>query len=252
MTIKRRIIAALAAAITTVGIIAAAVPAATEDSGNIPEKVRRDAYVSESKILYGSKYAELALEIKYDMPIYVIDGSTYVPLRESAEILELNVDWNAETKTISLLPSEYDDASVMEKASKLLGIELPEPPDFPYFDAWGDLALDGFLIKYGIEKDDYLALCEALDKQEKFIKFDKKLYSEDEQYKTWWYDSCDSWLEYRYDTYRWWNIKSCLDSEVSYISFIRSTKNGVTSNYYAFVNVTIEDGEYMLYIYYCG
>lgn len=114
MKINKRILSAAVALFAAAGAMTAA--ALPESSGNAAcEKVKHDAYVSDAKILYGSKYAEVADKIEFTRPIYVIDGHTYVPLRESAELLDMKVDWNSETRTIALLPEDYDSESVFEE-----------------------------------------------------------------------------------------------------------------------------------------
>ena len=252
MKTNKRILSAVVALFAAAGAMTAA--ALPESSGNAAcEKVKHDAYVSDAKILYGSKYAEVADKIEFTRPIYVIDGNTYVPLRESAELLDMKVDWNSETRTIALLPEDYDSESVFEEASRLLEIELPQGEIVPeYVQSWSDFARDSFIMKYKIEKDDYLKLCESLEKKEDYEKYDKNHDPNDKIYTEWWKDECDVWHEYWYDIYRWWNIRAAKDCEAAFINFFRPTKNGYTHNADAFVGITIEDGEYYLYAYYAG
>lgn len=77
-----------------------------------------------------------------DKPIVLIDNSAYVPIRAVADAFKADVDWNYQTKTISIIPRAIDpkaikrpeikgDAEFKEKITDAL--DLLEQKDFPHY-----------------------------------------------------------------------------------------------------------------------
>lgn len=78
-----------------------------------------EAYETDVQISFNNK------EIKCQLPIVQIDGNTYVPLRETAEQLGVNVDWDGEKERIRLTKN-IQDIDAKEAFYNLFGFTLPE------------------------------------------------------------------------------------------------------------------------------
>lgn len=85
--------------------------------------------------------------VEYELAPVIIDGHTYVPLRESADKSGLDVDWDSETNTVLLTSEEYEwdcennsiifsenAVSGYSQFDYLFGLELPDSAEFEGFD----------------------------------------------------------------------------------------------------------------------
>lgn len=64
-------------------------------------------------------------KMKFNSPILLIDGQTYIPLRDFAEEMNHSVEWYGNTKEITLTDNSLD----VEKVFKNLMFELPATAD---------------------------------------------------------------------------------------------------------------------------
>ncbi|MBQ7667892.1 MAG: WG repeat-containing protein [Clostridia bacterium] len=98
-----------------------------------------------------------------DKPVVVIEGSTYLPLRAIGEVLGININWNAISRTVEIggnVPSKYDYSSkfsegmaVVKKDGKYgyINEQGEEIVECKYDDAWH---FDGGFAR--VEKGDKL------------------------------------------------------------------------------------------------
>ena len=65
-----------------------------------------------------------------DKPIVLIDSSAYVPIRAVADIFKADVDWNYQTKTISIIPKAIDprrSSGLLSRVIRSLSRRSPRP-----------------------------------------------------------------------------------------------------------------------------
>lgn len=162
-------------------------------------------YVSKSTIVfdYISKY--------FEQPIVVINNSTYVPLRESCDMLGIDLNWDSNKNTINL---SYDtDKSGkfknQEEVKKLFNmffkIDFPESGkiieyDFVYVNN------PMFAIKVSIDEQDANVLKE-------YLQSENVGHSSDVQNDYEWY------LKHFSETYNWWDL-----SEINANTYYGSVK----------------------------
>ncbi len=98
--------------------------------------------------------------IPLDSPACIIEGRTLVPIRAITESFGLAVNWNDETKTVSIAtPPEYDENYLVEKA--ILNLALPVRDTIThrikteYLPAIGEWVARVYFYEDGIEKAKY-------------------------------------------------------------------------------------------------
>lgn len=100
-------------------------------------------------------------KLNFNSPLLLIDGQTYVPLRDFAEEIDMTVDWNDDDKKINLFDNSLN---IKKKFCDIFEFELPETAkilDYSYCRDGKDDYLDA---KIFFEKSDLEYMRDGLDK----------------------------------------------------------------------------------------
>lgn len=54
---------------------------------------------------------------------FIIDGTTYLPVRAICNVLGLEVNWNSETNTVELIEEKYNEISIEKMIHLLLALK---------------------------------------------------------------------------------------------------------------------------------
>ncbi len=149
-------------------------------------------------------------KLNLDSSVLLIDGQTYVPLRNLAEEMNMTVDWNSTEKEIVLTDNWLDIRSIFGK----ILFELPETAEIENYRYVKDGKEDYLKAKIYFEKSDLDYMREGLDIWTRLLNDEEvKEESEDEA----------SLISLMHDRYDWWDISSVNDADYVYFGF----KDGV-------------------------
>ncbi len=171
-------------------------------------------------------------KLNLDSSVLLIDGQTYVPLRNLAEEMNMTVEWNGREKEIVLTDNWLDIRSIFGK----ILFELPETAEIENYRYVKDGKEDYLNAKIYFEKSD-------LDYMRKGLELWARLLTEEEVKEY----SEDSFISLLPDRYDWWDISSVDDADYVYFGF----KDGVevmTVQVWGLICKDEKFGGYYLYI----
>lgn len=189
-----------------------------------------DVAVSDFKLFWNG------VEMKFDSPTLLINGQTYIPLREFAETdsMDMIVNWDGENKEIRMTERLFwfDDDIFCET----IGWDLPwnaEVINYAYTRSGRDVHLDA---KIFIPEDDIEYVKTEMGKISRSVKGDK----EGEE-------SVEVGAQYCAKKHAWWDVTSVKNSNDVYYAFMDGYEVK-TKEPRGIIYETSEDGGYYLYI----
>lgn len=172
-------------------------------------------------------------ELKFDSPVLLINGQTYVPLRDFAEEAKLNVEWNGETEEIMLTYRFLDTESMF---ARLFGFWLPGSAEIINYAYSFDGAEEYFVAKIFFDESDLEYMRKGI---KSFSRVTERESLEDE-YMT-------NFLNRLSKKYSWWDISSTEDIQYAYNAFMEGVEV-TTIPVYSFICKADDSGGYYLYI----
>ena len=200
------------------------------------EEVKYEAYPLDANIL-----SDGLIAVNFELPVVTIDGHTYVPLREAAEKVDMDITWfpygyadhtpciMLKKRKIPLNKLNYDMAAVFEK---LIGFALPDTAEILDYR---------YLIMY---EDEHFS-CKA-SFQERDLEYIKNAVRDWTMYGA---DTPDmlqvilSNLNYDYD---WWEL-SDINESIFNRAKVKKGNAAMTISIYLFITEG-ENGAYYLYV----
>lgn len=147
-------------------------------------------------------------EFKADSPVLLVNGQTYVPLRDFSEQLSMDVHWDVDAQEIRITEHHFD---VYEIFYDLYQFDLPPTAtieDYAYERFGRDVSLKA---KIFFEEQDLEYIKENIEIRA------TPLESNDSEY-------CDLVMSNFSREYDWWNISSIKDSQYAYHGFAQGTE----------------------------
>ena len=182
--------------------------------------MRYDAYENDVKIFFNEQ------EVKFDLPVVIIDNRTYIPLRETAEKANVRVEWSGKDNAIMLTegPQDVEAQKIFEN---LFGFELPDTAEILNYNYYMSHKEHCFNGKISFKEED--------------TNYFNNIFSK-------WTDigTGINFLSTYSSSYSWWNLSDINDTIGAYQRF----KTGVeikTVRVCAFVTED-ENGQYYLYV----
>ena len=209
-------------------------------NGNI--KLKYEAYESYAKIFLNYK------EIKFDLPITVINGHTYVPLKETVEKSNLDIRYSEKEHKIILTKNSYD-FDIYKVFESLFEFKLSDRAEILYYDYVVQNEEQYLKAKIAIDKKD-LEYIKNLEENNNGLKVVES--SDEWSYNKWKaIESSDEWsyLPNISKRYSWWNLLSIDETVISYERF--KPRVYIKSIIGMGLFITEEtDGQYYLYAIY--
>ena len=200
------------------------------------EEVKYEAYPLNANIL-----SDGLIAVNFELPVVTIDGHTYVPLREAAEKVDMDITWFPygyadHTPCIMLeerkKPSNklnYDMAAVFEK---LIGFALPDTAEI----------LD---YRYLIEYEEEWFSCKV-SFQERDLEYIKNAVFDWDMYGVDTHDMLQNLLLNLNHNYDWWELSDINESIFNRARYKKGNA-AMTISIYVFITEG-ENGEYYLYV----
>jgi hypothetical protein len=172
-------------------------------------------------------------KMKFDSPVLLINGQTYVPLRDFAEAADMNVQWDDVTKEITLTYRNLDTESTFER---LFEFYLPQSAEIINYAYAFDCPEERFVAKIFFEESDL----EYVKKELNNIAWDIDLEGyEDELTAT--------VLNNLSKTYSWWDLSSTEDIQYAYFG-LKAGVEDTTISILGFICKADDADGYYLYI----
>jgi len=191
------------------------------------EIIRYDAYKSDIEIYYNGE------EIKYDSPVITVNDQTYIPLRETAEKLDMNVIWDSLYNSIDLAP-ELDDASGRVVFNELFEFELPESAKMLNYEYFIESSSKEkcFKAKISFDAKDLQTIQDGFSQHQ--LQNPEDITNE------------KTFLEYYNSVYEWWNLTK-LEDTLSFYKWFKIGEVKMSVPLWAFITKDV-DGTYYLYV----
>lgn len=195
---------------------------ATKESGFLLER-------SESTIYYNGELQE------YNLPVITIDGHTYVPLRETAENLGLDIDWSEESNKIEVTSPE----KIFEKLTGFVFPETASILNYDYRKADAEKMQDPqFCAKIRISASELAPILNNL--QEFWIKENDDINPND--FNQFYVPN----MQYENEQYSWWDLESAKDALYVYERAIAGMY--VKTTYVWFIITEETTDSYIIYL----
>lgn len=184
--------------------------------------VKFEAYDSDIKIYYNDK------EVKFKLPIVIINGNTYIPIKEAAEKLKIKTMWDEERKRVFLDENTYG-FKIDKMFKNLYEIELPEGTEILNYD-------------YVIE-DNKQCLITKILLNKKDVE-DLKAYLEKEKW-----EEINNWNSFSIyaEKYEWWDLLSIEETINAYKMVIPGIQKETVEKIFF---IAEKDLQYYLYTVY--
>lgn len=152
-------------------------------------------------------------KLKLNSSAVLVDGQTYVPLRDLAEEMDLTVDWDGNDKKIMLTDAGHN---VDEMILSRFGFDLPQTAKVLNYSYEEQGKEDCFAAKIFFEKSD---LEYIQDKSADWLDWTKYYFSYDEfiEIKE---VPIDEYMKSLQEKYDWWDISSSDGAKNAYFSFM--------------------------------
>ena len=178
---------------------------------------------------------DLVNELQFKNPFVVIDGVTYVPLREIMEMGNIDVEWDGNSREITLLDNSYFYLSYDQIFEKLFGFSIPDGVRFVN----GFHSLDGkdhkFYAKYFVDD----AALESFRDSLTTVGFYK--WTVEDQ------NDQDLNMSFSGSDFKWWNLEHAKEATEVY----EKVNKGVSVlSIWKYVAFSVEDGQNCVYISY--
>lgn len=205
-------------------------------------KLKYDVYKSYTKIFLNYK------EIKFDLPVVIINGCTYVPLKETMEKSNLDIKCSEKDREIILTKNSYD-FNIYKVFESLFGFKLSDEAEILHYD---------YVVQ---NKEQYLKAKIVIDKKD--LEYIKNLEENTNELKTikinneWSYnkwkkiETSDEWsyLPNISKRYSWWDLLSIDKTIISYERFKPRIYVKSIIDMGLFITEGT-DGQYYLYVIY--
>lgn len=186
-------------------------------------KLKYEAYESNIKVLFNDK------EIKFDLPITIINGNTYVPLREAAQKANVNITWLREKNEI-LLNEDLTYFDIYKVFETLFEFKLSDESKILEYS---------YTVK---DEKQYLYTKVSIDKKD--VEFIRD-FTEDNEWKLVEHWTCSPNLK---SICYWWDLLSLDETILSYKKF----KTGIhfeTREVCLFITENLDNRYYLYAIY---
>ena len=98
------------------------------------ESLKKDLYYKDIQVTLNGK----KLDLRGAAEPFIIDGTTYLPVRAISEALGMNVEWESETNTVILTGVEYSKVRIIDASELIIktnyGTVLQKDPASGYAD----------------------------------------------------------------------------------------------------------------------
>ncbi len=190
--------------------------------------MKYEVHNSITKIFFNDK------EIKFNLPVVVINDYTYIPLREAAEIFNIKVNWSKDENKIMLSKnmSNFDIYKIFENLFKF---KLSDEAEILYYN-------------YSINKEQRLAAKISITKSD--VEFIKNFVETNEKWEVF-----EKWgppflLLHMNKKFSWWDLIDTKETIFSYGNFSKGHKT-IKSVINICLFITEEsDNQYYLYALY--
>lgn len=186
-------------------------------------KLTYEGYESNIKILFNDK------EVKFDLPIIMINGHTYIPLRETAQKANVNIAWIKEKNEI-LLNEDFTYFDIYKVFETLFEFKLSDKSKISEYS---------YTVK---DEKPYLYAKISIDKKD--VEFIKN-FTEDNKWESVEHWNCSPTLK---SICYWWDLSSLDETILSY----RKLKTGInikTCETCLFITEGLDNKYYLYAIY---